>query len=194
MSVFEREYPLADKALESLLAEHSPVRAELEDRGLSFKDMEGREQALAILRGKLESCLDRTGADFLTRVIFDEDKSLTRVIFDESEVLNRNIPWSPPEDGFLTRVIFDEGEVSVSLPSFSLIGAGHNFDAALEDLIGLTRQYCRQYFQSIDRYLQTDRRSILAQVCLFALTPEAEQKDLFLRAHTLPGSGHVCER
>jgi PHD/YefM family antitoxin component YafN of YafNO toxin-antitoxin module len=86
---------------------------------------------------------------------------------------------------FETRVLFDDGEVSVSLPAFSLIGAGETFDAAVEGLVDLLRQYCAQYLRRLDFYRQTDRRSLLPLVFLFALTPAAQQKDLLLK---VPGT------
>jgi hypothetical protein len=86
---------------------------------------------------------------------------------------------------FETRVFFDDGEVSVSLPAFSLIGAGETFDAAVEDLVDLLRQYCAQYLRRLDFYRQTDRRALLPLVFLFALTPAARQGDLLLK---VPGT------
>lgn len=83
---------------------------------------------------------------------------------------------------FETRVLFDEGEVSVSLPAFSLIGAGETFDAAVEDLVELLRHYCAQYLERLDFYRQTDRRVLLPLVFVFALTPPGEQRELLIRA------------
>ncbi|MGH2854267.1 MAG: type II toxin-antitoxin system prevent-host-death family antitoxin [Solirubrobacteraceae bacterium] len=81
---------------------------------------------------------------------------------------------------FETRVIFDEGEVVVSLPAFSLIGAGESFDEAVDDLLAVLRQYCAQYLERLEFYRQTDRRSLLALVFLFSLTPPEEQRELLL--------------
>jgi hypothetical protein len=81
---------------------------------------------------------------------------------------------------FETRVIFDEGEVSVSLPAFSLIGAGETFDEAVDDLLALLRQYCAQYLERLEFYRQTDRHHLLGLVFLFALTPPDEQRELLL--------------
>jgi prevent-host-death family protein len=81
---------------------------------------------------------------------------------------------------FETRVIFDEGEVSVSLPAFSLIGAGESFDEAVDDLLAVLRQYCAQYLERLEFYRQTDRRGLLALVFLFSLTPPEEQRELLL--------------
>lgn len=81
---------------------------------------------------------------------------------------------------FETRVIFDEDEVSVSLPAFSLIGAGENFDDAVDDLLVVLRQYCAQYIERLEFYRQTDRRGLLGLVFLFALTPLEDQRALLL--------------
>lgn len=78
-------------------------------------------------------------------------------------------------------MIFDEDEVSVSLPAFSLIGAGESFDEALDDLLAVLRQYCAQYIERLEFYRQTDRRSLLGLVFLFALTPSEDQRALLLR-------------
>lgn len=82
---------------------------------------------------------------------------------------------------FETRVIFDEDEVSVSLPDFSLIGSGKDFDAAVDDALALLRDYCRRHLERLDFYRQTDRRTLTPLVYLFALTPEDEQRELLLR-------------
>jgi PHD/YefM family antitoxin component YafN of YafNO toxin-antitoxin module len=81
---------------------------------------------------------------------------------------------------FETRVIFDEGEVSVSLPEFSLIGAGESFDKALDDLLAVLREYCALYLERLEFYRQTDRSRLLGLVFLFALTPPDEQRALLL--------------
>lgn len=82
---------------------------------------------------------------------------------------------------FETRVIFDEDEVSVSLPAFSLIGAGASFEEAIDDLLEVLRQYCAQYLERLELYRQTDRHGLLGLVFLFALTPPEDQSELLLR-------------
>ncbi len=81
---------------------------------------------------------------------------------------------------FETRAIFDDGEVSLSLPQFTLIGAGATFDEAVEDALVLLRQYCTHFVERWSFYRETGRASLLPLVWKFALTPEDEQRDLLL--------------
>lgn len=63
------------------------------------------------------------------------------------------------QHGFSTQVFIDGGEYAVGLDGFGLHGTGSTLDGALDDLLGVLREYASEYFQRLEFYRYTPNRA-----------------------------------
>jgi hypothetical protein len=85
---------------------------------------------------------------------------------------------------FHPKVSVSEGEFVVRLAELGLIAGGSSLDEAFDELVELTEEYARTFFQRLGFYMETDRRGQFPWLVRFALTPPDERRRLFVGAVT----------
>jgi hypothetical protein len=83
---------------------------------------------------------------------------------------------------FDPKATVSEGEFVVRLPELGLIAGGETLDEALDELVALAEDYALDFFDRLDFYLQTDRRSQLPWLMRLAVTPPERRRALFAAA------------
>lgn len=82
--------------------------------------------------------------------------------------------------GFETRVSVSDGEFVAVLPELRIVAGGASFEEAIDDLTDAVEQYAEDFFSRLDFYRETDRWEHAPLLLLFALTPDAERRELLI--------------
>lgn len=75
---------------------------------------------------------------------------------------------------FTPKVTVSDGEFTVRLPELNLIAAGPSYEDALTELAQLAAEHAENFFERLDFYMQTDRRSQLPWLLRLAVTPPSQ--------------------
>jgi predicted RNase H-like HicB family nuclease len=89
---------------------------------------------------------------------------------------------------FRPKVTVSEGEFVVGLPELGVIAGGGTLDEAFDELVELTEEYVRTFFERLGFYMETERRRQFPWLVRFGVTPPDERRDLFVAAGASGGS------
>lgn len=135
----------------------------------------GRER---VSQGRTEAEARANVVDALLLILRSDAGSVVDAV-RESQVLPE-----PVGQRFDTRVSLGESEATVGLSALRLIGAGDTFDAAVDDLVEVLREYSSQYLRRIVFDRQAAQGNLSPLIRVFSLTPAEEQRGLLLRPPT----------